>query len=860
LYDTSYGASRDHWHQLGNDRITVLAHNGGFVEVLESSRGLQWLVHRDSRRSSTGGGVGIVDEKSGSRRLWSDLYSSVKYQQGYRRIFGTGYFRKTISRHNLIVDHAIFAPFSDDAVVLSEVHITNTSNTSRRFRFHDYWEVNLRSIIASLIYFDGARKRFGGTRLLNLIGCLWKLIRFATRSAPEQLRDSFASKFRFSSRYLPTLNALVLKPVFSRTKPSEMQPSAKNYHPKTLFLALLNNSPRQPANIPALPNARTLCLGVDLELAPTQSESLAFLFGYADEDQVPSIVGKYRAQLAQSSNTEEPLTKGVQLSFPLLRRSAAAWKDSLVDFSVNDRQYSWLTREAKWHSYYLRSATLYDEYFRNHLLPQGGAYNYLQGLQGAPRDFMLFTIPMVYLNPQLARQMLEYTLRLMKPDGRLPYMTHGFGMLGGALVHNKPSDLYLFLLWGLSEYVFATRDFAFLAKRLPFYPKSADLSSTVYQRVKLCIDFLLNQIGIGDHGLLRVGDGDWNDGISTMVRSRGRFLKNGESTFNSAMALYVLPKVVGLVERQKDLPYSERLEAMWRGLRDACLRSWNGKWFVRGWDGAGSAIGADAVFLEPLPWLLLSGILPQSWAARLIKTIAATLDDLAPFGQNLVCPPQNTMLRYFAKGWDINGGIWFAMDALLTWAYGKHNRERAWQSLLKNSLARHAELYPRIWYGIWSGPDAFNASYAARPGETYINFSTPTTDFPVMNLNLHANFLTALLKLTGIEPTVDGLTISPALPFRRFRLRTPVIELRFDENLIEGSYTPQGTGKLTLHIAVPAYWSTRRIQCRIEGKTVAFKLSKQIVEFEPLLHAAGKPFHFTLSAKPSGRQVDAANG
>jgi hypothetical protein len=508
----------------------------------------------------------------------------------------------------------------------------------------------------------------------------------------------------------------------------------------------------------------------------------------------------------------------------------------------------------------LRSAALYDEYFENHLLPQGGAYNYLQGLQGAPRDFMLFTIPMVYVNPPLAREMLEYTLRLMTPDGRLPYMTHGFGMLGGALVHNRPSDLYLFLLWGLSEYVFATRDFDFLEKRLPFYPKSQGLSSTIYHRVKLCIDSLTDRIGIGDHGLLRVGDGDWNDGISLMVQSRRRFLKYGESTFNSAMALYVLPRVLDLAAQQKDLPERRRIEALWRGLRDACLHAWNGKWFVRGWDGSGSPIGADAVFLEPLPWLLLSGVLPQSWADRLVNTIAATLDDVAPFGQDLVYPPQNTLLRYFAKGWDINGGIWFAMNGLLTWAYGRYDTERAWRSLLKNSMTRHAELYPHVWYGIWSGPDAFNAAYAPRPGETYINFSTPTTDFPVMNLNLHASFLTAVLKLAGIEPTIDGLAIVPTLPFEAFHLKTPIIDLKFDEKLIEGSYAPQGRDKMTIRVAVPRTWPKEETHCFVEGKPAAVNFEGQVVEFYVPPRLRAKPFHFTVSVGSAGQRSNAAKG
>ena len=96
----------------------------------------------------------------------------------------------------------------------------------------------------------------------------------------------------------------------------------------------------------------------------------------------------------------------------------------------------------------------------------------------------------------------------------------------------------------------------------------------------------------------------------------------------------------------------------------------------------------------------------------------------------------------------------------------------------KNSLAMKATVDPHIWYGIWSGPDSFNADHAPRPGETYFHLPTPTTDFPVMNLNWHACFLGALVKLSGIEPDADGVKPQPLLPFENFKLVTPTFNLK----------------------------------------------------------------------------------
>nr|MDO8098703.1 hypothetical protein [Candidatus Njordarchaeota archaeon] len=865
LYFTVQGSSRDHWHQLGNDRLNVLAHNGGFVETMESSRGLQWLTRRDQRLMQTGGGIAIIQDID-KGVTWSDIYSQTNYHNGYRRVFGTGYFRKTSRRHGVTLDHAIFPPFSDDPVIISELNLANNSSSAKNLILYDYWGVDIRSIIAGLIYFDRQRKYFGTTRFLNAAGRLMKLLGYAARLAPEQVRDSFSSKFEFNSEYDLGSESVILEPVYKgRNRPLKNQVSTRNYYPKPVFLsalsahqvrtvtstrALLDDHGKLKPHEQPLQNIITkgdlpcLCLGTEVTLKSRESKRLTFLFGYEDKEKIPSLIGKYRVRLTSLSRV--PSKVSLQPTFPLLASNAEEWRQNAVDFSVDDERFNWVAREARWHSYHLRSATLYDEYFENHLLPQGGAYNYLQGIQGAPRDFMLFAIPMVYIEPRLSREMLEYTMRLMSPNGKLPYMTHGFGMIGGAFVHESPSDLSLFFLLALSEYVFATRDFEFLNKQVPFYPRSSEASSSVYERVKLALDFLLNKVGIGEHDLIRIGDGDWNDSISTMARNRRRFVKKGESMLNSALALYVLPRIASLL-RKDDKKYADKIKNVWGKLREACLKSWNGKWFYRAWDGSGYPIGDGNIFLEPLVWLLISKTLPQDRANQLIKNIYEKLDKPSPFGQYIVFPPLNTSFGYLEKGWDVNGGIWFAINSQLTWGYGKYDVNKAWNSLVKNSMAHHSELYPDTWYGIWSGPDAFNASYAPRPGETYYHMFTPTTDFPVMNLNLHANFMTALLKLVGIEPSADGLTVYPILPFKRFRLRTPVLEFMMGDREIKGSYSPRAPGEFTLRVRLPQHWNKEEVKCLVDEKIVPLELVGEPSVAEIQIRLRTRSFKFALT-------------
>ena len=68
-------------------------------------------------------------------------------------------------------------------------------------------------------------------------------------------------------------------------------------------------------------------------------------------------------------------------------------------------------------------------------------------LHDAPRDLLLFALPLCYLRPQLARELLQLTLGLVhRADRRMSYAYHGYGVLDDAIIHTAPSDLYLFFL------------------------------------------------------------------------------------------------------------------------------------------------------------------------------------------------------------------------------------------------------------------------------------------------------------------------------------------------------------------------------------------------------------------------------
>ncbi len=682
---TTHGLSIDHFHQIGNDQITATVHNGGHVQVLDSSRGFQWLTYRDEKRKKIGGGIALFNIGS-SDKVWTDSYDSKNAEKisGFQRIFGMGYFQKKLNLENLKVVHDICAPFSGDPVIISEIEVTNKSNGPiNDIKLIDTWDIYLHHILKSLVVTSSNRRLFGITRLMNWAGKLLKFLQKITRTDTEGSRRRFDKKFKFTYELNDENNTLILTPKYRKRIPvSSNEPAKHDFYPKTIFLSMIigdalklfthrdqlfkndqaafhweDEEFKKKGSIVKNP-----CLGIGTEfsLKSKESKRITCVFGYADSDEIENLILKYQGIAKQCSIT---------------KYNALKWKKSLIEFDLE--KDSWLNREVMWHSYYTRSACYFDEYFNQHIFPQGSIYQFGHGFDGAIRDYVLFLNSIIFISPRLAKEYLTYIVSLISPNGDLPYTRYGFVKILSPAVHSNPSDLHLFYLWGIVQYVYTTRDFDFLNEELDFYPKSSGKKSTVQEKIYIALKYLFSEkIGLGEHGLIKFNDGDWSDGISLLVDNRKKFKKYGESNFNSAMALYIIPEIVPLI--MLDNPDLATLcEKKFDELKKAVLKTWNGKWFYRGWDGNGKPIGDDSIYLEHHAWLLISEILDRDRALSVISEIYNKLDKPSPIGQYISYPPQVTKFQVLPEGWDVNGGIWHAMNALLTWGYSKYDTEKA---------------------------------------------------------------------------------------------------------------------------------------------------------------------------------------
>lgn len=689
------------WHLLGNDRMTVLAHAGGWFTLYATAGGFIRLTCGTEPRE---GSVWTLGDAGGRSLLAGPGDPSPE------ATWGIGYAEWTVESESLKVHRRASISPGDLPAMLVEIEVDGAAPSA--LTYTECWDFEPFPLLVGPLM---SRKPAAGS---EGSGGALRATLFVVSSAARSLTD--AVRRRAGSRI-------------------DLAPRVVE-EPRAAVLAA-----------PAVPLRRTIMpkLAEDVFIAPLQGDWRLDIAGEVGgtrvtlEASVPRGAGtsrlSYAVGLAPSGRAEETIRR-VHQALSDLDASPKPWKADVPHSPV-------LEREATWHAGYLRAAAVDDAAFQCRYVPQGSAYGFIHGGQGAPRDYAVTAAALAAIDPPLARDILRFMMRMTTPDGMTHYSHAGFGACLPGFVHHAPTDLALFLLWGLDEYVGATGDTGFLDESLPFYVRRGRAPhATVRQRILLAWHYLRERVGYGEHGMLRAGSGDWSDPISLMVPSGRAFHATGESGFNTSMGAYILPRAAALIEAEHPLE-ADRMRVFGTRLQQAMLDAWTGRWFLRGWDGRGSPMGAEHLFLDGQVWCLIGRVGTDSQRASLIEAIEERCGNASPIGHTILDRPHPVRLGILAPGEDCNGGVWAAINGLLAWGYALHDTELAWSCLQKQSLAAHARAYPCIWYGIWSGPDAYNSHYAARPGETFLHPATPMTEFPVMNSNAHAGPLLGLVKV-----------------------------------------------------------------------------------------------------------------
>ncbi|NIM95998.1 MAG: hypothetical protein GTO18_20045 [Anaerolineales bacterium] len=861
----------DHSHQIGNDRLVAVASNYGYIQVRQDEGSPKFLNDFDPDRNMYAGGFGYLTD---GENVLSTFYPGGS--ESFERIFGIGYLRKIVKSTDYEVDQVIFAPFGDDPLLISQVTIKNNGQEPARLRWIEYWDSQMhqfsfRATILAMVsrgkaFTPDLRRSFSESfsHRFTVIG-----------DGDGLLNEKLFHGYSLGERFRWWMAKLVMATIGKRASGGGVYlPVNESYledlNPPPTFLISLDEpvdgystngtaffaeggvgAPSGLAHVlsrpdPMLAEGSALLLEREVQLAPTESSTMYFAYGYLPQGfEIEEILSKYRQNLPDRWS-----------------QSSQAWKGNRIQLTIPNEK--WVDRELTWHNYYLRGNLTFDSFFKEHILSQGHVYTYAMGFQGAARDPIQHALPFTFCRPEIVKEVLRYTLKEVQPDGEIPYGIVGHGVIMPSPF--RPSDLEMWLLWLVSEYVLATKDSAFLEEIVATYPVYGGKSKAVkvLDLLALCYDHLVRVTGTGKHDLLRMSNGDWNDlaVIGFVPDDREEDVRqHGESVLNAAFASYTLELLARMLTYVGENAFAEDARQRAAAQREAVREQWTGKWFRRQWltEDLGW-IGEDVLWLEPQPWAIIGGAATEDHQKVLIQYIDELVRKPSPIGAMLLgdcleqipSPPGN----------GTNAGIWPSINGTLIWALAKVDGELAWDEWKKNTLAQHAEAYPEVWYGIWSGPDTYNSTYSEYPGQTIFDYGLMEglsiegryeiglnwTDFPVMNMHPHAWPLYTVTKLMGIEFTPEGVELTPSLPISQYRFASPLLGLEKSNEGYSGWYAPKvsGTWQITLHLS-PVELETLN-QLNVNGERAGIRRLDECTLAWSGTNAADKPLHWELNS------------
>ena len=782
---------RDAWHQLGNDHVVADAYNHGYVELWSQDTQWQWMNHYDAARKHYAGGFGYL--RVGGH-VYSTLYDDRSPGSNVQRDFGIGYMAKHTNAGPVDIDERVYSPFGDDPLLLHDVILHNTSATPQQASWFEYWDANpfipglkvVHRALASPAY-DASNRTLSVAQLPIPFDLKPPSLFAAALSGPVDGFDTSTSAFFGNGTRAAPAAAVADKLTGSIAAPS------------------LDSSLGQAM----------FAFRAPVTLAPGQSVTLRYAYGYAAPSVIPSLVTKYRAAPDPYATSE------------------SAWK-SFVPRASFGKRYTWLARELQWDAYMVRSDSTYSQCAGHHILSQGGYYQYDLGFQGAFRDPLQHMLPMIYADPYLAREVILYSAG---EQGRLLPLTP-YAQLPGCTRFDLGSsdDGDLWLLLTASEYGLAERDLSFFDKQVPWADGG---TGTLWDHLKQA--FKQQESQRTAHGYLTGATGDWSD----LFTATGQMTESG---LVPAQTAYIYPRLAELADARGDDAFAAKLRSTAAGLRALLRSQWTGKgWYYRGYSLA-TQMGKGAIYGEPQPWAMLAGVPSPDQERALVANIRRYLTGIgAPGGPSRIGSAQSPAANDpgvtetdLPAGVGDNhavfvGGVWFAVNGWLTWALGDADgvvpraRDYAFSELKRNTLAVRATVYPGHWDGILSVDDACRAWYSSNSAQCGVGLST-SYDTQIMHQPAWSLF--DVIKLAGIEPVADGYRITPHLPMATFSFRLSQVGVASKPREMRGYIRPVAGGTLRMRVAAPPSSGRRKLVAYVNRRRVRSSLQDGLVTFE----------------------------
>ncbi len=403
-----------------------------------------------------------------------------------------------------------------------------------------------------------------------------------------------------------------------------------------------------------------------------------------------------------------------QLGEAMAQTARELWKTRLERVLDLDVKPAWMKDECVWTMGQLLSFVCRDSSVQEDFINIGGyCWDWC-----ATREAGQIAIATAQFDDAVARSLLIWLAKLQKADGSL-FRGHSFRKERDIHEPNRVSDNEIWFVMGCCEYAILTGDWDFLDTRISFWNGHTE---TLWVHIKRAYRHVMESIGTGAHGLVRILDGDWNDYISEIGRAG-----KGESVMNSGMACRAWSSLVICAQKRSESAFAEEVAGSLRRLRKAVGDAFDRGWFIRAYTDAGETVGGrpeDRLFINAQSWAVLGRCGTPAQRRRALHNALAkchTRIGLALMSRPYSCPaPTEITTVVIPRGEGENAGVWPQTAYWMVWALVEEGLlDEALDEWKNASLRQHSRSFPQVPFGIFNAPDCYSSVHAgAREGWT----------------------------------------------------------------------------------------------------------------------------------------------
>ena len=201
-----------------------------------------------------------------------------------------------------------------------------------------------------------------------------------------------------------------------------------------------------------------------------------------------------------------------------------------------------------------------------------------------------------YFAPEITKKQILLHANHQFEEGDVEHWWHEETGRG---IRTRISDDLLWLVFVTCDYIEFTNDYEILDEKIKYkkgrlletgendkydaYPNS-EKEETLYEH---CIKAIEKSLNFGEHGLPKIGSGDWNDGFSN-VGIKGI----GESVWLGFFMYDILNKFIPICKLKED-EHSEKYEKIAQELKKALnTNGWDSRWYKRAYTDNGDVLGS----------------------------------------------------------------------------------------------------------------------------------------------------------------------------------------------------------------------------------------------------------------------------